>query len=157
MRSRSAAFSGRVSCGSASSRSLASFCASCITFTSAPAVERSAADKSYGNWTRVYFWSESPDFESARYVRVNYTPDPESSNTFCWTSEIRAYGYIRGDFNGDRLLTSADAIYLLRHVLFGDEYPAGQNCDMDGDGTTGSGDAVYLLRHVLFGEDYPLQ
>ena len=82
--------------------------------------------------------------------------DPEATNTFCWISEIRAFGCVRGDFTGDENADSTDAIYLLRHVLFGDDYPLNQSGDFTGEGECGSNDAIYLLRHVLFGDDYPL-
>ena len=65
-----------------------------------------------------------------------------------------------GDMDGDGELTIDDAIYLLLHVMFGDEdYPlsAQQTADTDGDGVPSIDDAIYLLLHVMFGEeDYPL-
>ena len=63
---------------------------------------------------------------------------------------------MRGDFTGDARTDSADAIYLLRHVLFGDDYPVNQSGDFTDDEECSSADAIYLLRHVLFGDDYPL-
>ncbi len=59
-----------------------------------------------------------------------------------------------GDFNGSGTLSTADAIYLLYHTLFGnEEYPVTQSTDMNGDGKTDSNDATYLLFNVLFGDD----
>lgn len=64
---------------------------------------------------------------------------------------------IRGDFDGNGTLTSADSVYLLRHVLLGDSYPVEQKGDVNGDGVLSSADAVYLLRSILMGSDaYPL-
>lgn len=64
---------------------------------------------------------------------------------------------VAGDVNGDDGLTSADAVYLLYSVLYGDtEYPIGQDCDFDGDGYVTEDDAVYLLYHILFAGEYPL-
>ncbi|MBO4501858.1 MAG: dockerin type I repeat-containing protein [Clostridia bacterium] len=61
-----------------------------------------------------------------------------------------------GDYNGSENVTSEDAIYLLRHVLFPDDYPIDTFADFDGSGSVDSNDAIYLLRHVLFPGDYPL-
>ena len=63
-----------------------------------------------------------------------------------------------GDMNGDGQTTDADAVYLLRFTLFGEEdYPLSASGDVNGDGQTTDADAVYLLRFTLFGEeDYPL-
>ena len=54
-------------------------------------------------------------------------------------------------------LTDADAVYLLRHTLFQDQYPVAQSADVDKDGTVTDADAVYLLRHTLFPEEYPFE
>lgn len=63
-----------------------------------------------------------------------------------------------GDMNGDGIVTDADAIYLLRNTLFGEEdYPLESPGDVNGDGIVTDADAIYLLRYTLFGEDdYPL-
>ena len=63
---------------------------------------------------------------------------------------------LAGDINANGGVDSDDAIYLLRHVLFGAEFPAECQTDMDGDGDTDSDDAIYLLRHVLFPAQYPI-
>lgn len=61
-----------------------------------------------------------------------------------------------GDMNGDETLNSADAIYLLRHVIMPDLYPIEKEADMNGDGVINSADAIYLLRHVIMPDLYPL-
>ena len=61
-----------------------------------------------------------------------------------------------GDINLDNKVNSDDAIYLLRHALFGESYPVPAGADFTGDGKVTSDDAIYLLRHTLFPESYPL-
>jgi hypothetical protein len=63
---------------------------------------------------------------------------------------------LRGDVNGDSIVNSGDAIYLLRHTLKPDSYPIDQSGDMNGDGFVNSSDAVYLLRHAMKPDRYPL-
>ena len=62
------------------------------------------------------------------------------------------------DFDGDK--DTDDAVYLLLHLLFGDEfYPIAENIalDMDGNAVVDIHDAVYLLLHTMFGKEvYPL-
>ena len=61
------------------------------------------------------------------------------------------------DFNGDGVVTDADAVYLLRHTLFAEEFPITLDGDVNGDGETTDADAVYLLRYTLFPEEFPLK
>lgn len=69
-------------------------------------------------------------------------------------------GDLAGDINCDGSLATDDAIYLLLHIMFGQEnYPVSDtaNIDLDGSGIADTDDAVYLLLHVMFGAaDYPL-
>ena len=62
-----------------------------------------------------------------------------------------------GNMNEDAMLSDADAVYLLRHVLFPSDFPIWRNGDITGDGFLTDADAVYLLRHVLFPGDFPIQ
>ena len=63
---------------------------------------------------------------------------------------------IPGDMNGDNLVTDADALYLLRHTLFPENYPIAANGDVNNDGYLTDADALYLLRYSLFPTEYPL-
>lgn len=69
---------------------------------------------------------------------------------------VFAAPYLRGDMNRDDTVTDADAVYLLRHTLFAENYPIFQDGDFNGDGVVTDADAVYLLRHTLFPENYPI-
>jgi hypothetical protein len=64
--------------------------------------------------------------------------------------------YILGDMNGDSIVNSSDAIYLLRHTIMPTLYPIAQPVDVNGDGTVNSADAIYLLRHTIMPQLYPL-
>lgn len=61
-----------------------------------------------------------------------------------------------GDCNSDGKLTDQDAIYLLRHAYFPDNYPTGEPVDYNKDGNITDQDAIYLLRHIYFPSNYPL-
>ena len=80
----------------------------------------------------------------------------------CGDSYVDSYTdplpYIAGDVDGNNVVDTDDAIYLLYYTLFGEEsYPINQPCDYDGNGVVDTDDAIYLLYHTLFGEDmYPL-
>ncbi|GEM_PF-2490584 len=60
------------------------------------------------------------------------------------------------DFDGDGDIDSDDAIYLLRAVLFPEDYEITLATPFYGDRNPTSDDAIYLLRHVLFPKDYPI-
>ena len=65
---------------------------------------------------------------------------------------------VKGDMDGDGMVSDADAMYLLRYTLFGESrYPLNQGGDVDGSGNISDADAMYLLRYTLFGDSrYPL-
>ena len=69
-------------------------------------------------------------------------------------------GGLPGDIDGNEEKNTEDAVYLLLHVLFGEnQYPVGSKTklDINGDGKVDTEDAVYLLLNVLFGEtQYPI-
>ena len=64
---------------------------------------------------------------------------------------------IKGEIDGNGIINSDDAIYLLRNTLFSNIYPVISEDDVDGNGTYNSDDAVYLLRYTLFPNLYPLK
>ena len=75
-------------------------------------------------------------------------------NSGYWQGTL--YGFLRGDANGDGVITVADAIYLLnylfRHGPEPDPYALG---DANGDGTIVVGDAIYLLNYLFRGGPAP--
>ena len=72
------------------------------------------------------------------------------------TESIPMLSGVVGDIDGNEEITSSDAVYLLMHVFFPEDYPVSQESDFNGDGVVTSSDAVHLLMHVFFPEDYPL-
>ncbi len=66
--------------------------------------------------------------------------------------------YVHGDLNGDGVVDNQDAVYLLYHILFGeDRYHVSQDCDFNGDGAVNSEDVLYLLYASMGVEGYSLK
>lgn len=95
------------------------------------------------------------DDSFAKHVRE----DTYSTAEFCTAYPMadRDYWHIQGDFDESGTVTDEDAIYLLWHTLFKEDYPLSQNGDVDCSGVVTDEDAIYLLWHTLFEEDYPLR
>ena len=70
--------------------------------------------------------------------------------------QISADGFLRGDMNDDGVVSSDDAIYLLRYTLSNDDYPISQSGDTNRDKSINSNDAIYLLRYTLSPEGFPI-
>ena len=63
---------------------------------------------------------------------------------------------VPGDVDGVEGVTDADAIYLLYHTFYPDEYPIEGECDFNGDGELTDADAIYLLYYTFYPDEYPL-
>ncbi|MBR6050656.1 MAG: dockerin type I repeat-containing protein [Clostridia bacterium] len=61
-----------------------------------------------------------------------------------------------GDVDGNGIINSRDAIHLLYHIFFPNDYTVNQDCDFDGNGVLNSRDAIYLLYHIFFPNNYPI-
>lgn len=73
------------------------------------------------------------------------------------TAEIAALPYaLDGDINGDGVIDSDDAVYLLRHTFNPDAYPLSANGDVNGDGAIDSDDSIYLLRYTFDPALFPI-
>ena len=64
---------------------------------------------------------------------------------------------IKGEIDGNGIIDSDDAIYMLRNTLFPDTAPVVEEDDVDGNGIYDSDDAIYLLRYTLFPDMFPLK
>ena len=79
------------------------------------------------------------------------------SNECDTTCNVCGYiSYLPGDLDGDKKITDKDAIYLLMHSYFPDDYTVDQPLDYNNDGLINDKDAIYLLMHCYFPEDYPI-
>jgi hypothetical protein len=86
---------------------------------------------------------------------VNVTTHP-ATITF-----VEQLEYVRGDIDGNGVVNSSDAIYLLRHNLLPNKYPVNNpsnhfRTDVNCDGKVNTDDAIYLLRHTFSPEMYPI-
>lgn len=72
------------------------------------------------------------------------------------SGEIVVKNFVAGDFNGDDVVDSDDAIYLLWYTYLPNEYSINQPADFNSDGSVDSDDAIYLLWHTYLPENYPL-
>lgn len=63
---------------------------------------------------------------------------------------------VAGDLDGDGVVTRSDAIHVLYHSIYPDDYPVNQSVDFDEDGEITREDAIYLLYHSIYPQDYPL-
>ncbi len=64
--------------------------------------------------------------------------------------------YITGDIDNNGRVDSDDAVYLMRHTLFSNEFLINQPADFDGDGTLTSEDVLLLLKYILYPGEYQL-
>ena len=83
---------------------------------------------------------------------ITETHKIEDGNCICGKNE-----FLVGDIDKDGVVSDADAVYLLYHTIFPEDYPVNQPVDYDKDGVVSDADAVYLLYYTIFPEDYPLK
>lgn len=65
--------------------------------------------------------------------------------------------YVIGDINRDGTVNEDDAIYLLWHSFFPEDYPVSYKPDFDNNSIVNEDDGIYLLWHIFFPEDYALR
>ncbi|MBR5031184.1 MAG: S-layer homology domain-containing protein, partial [Clostridia bacterium] len=107
----------------------------------------------------MWRYSGSPHVEGQYGDAINWALESGIMNTVMDSDILRrdAVTILYRYFSPFDKYTSDDAVGLLRHLLFPEDYPLMfRSGDFDKNGFTTSDDAVYLLRHVLFPEDYPI-
>ncbi len=95
-----------------------------------------------------------------QYSREEYYfpyDDVRWCNEVLLNAEIIFLSPAYGDIDGDSIITSDDAVYLLNYTLFPEIYPLNCSADFDRDELLTSDDAVYLLNYTLFPNLYPLE
>ena len=100
------------------------------------------------NHTANCGWNDST---SPNYLFVGETVDADTA----WMFPV-CYFLYTGDVNGDYVIDSADAVYLLYHTMLPDMYPLTLSGDINKDSSVDASDAVYLLYHGLLPELYPI-
>ena len=102
------------------------------------------------------FTGLNEDTEYTFYQRIAETETAYASESSAPLKVRTDKSYTPGDLDGDEKITDKDAIYLLMHSYFPDDYPVNQPLDYNNDGLINDKDAIYLLMHCYFPEDYPI-
>ena len=127
-----------------------------VVFQYADGTQISTATYHYEDAVAVPAEPPRPEGADPEAVFRGWTPKPGKCTGNAVYTAVFSASQLVGDFDGDFLLSDADAVYLLRYTLFPDQYPISTSGDVDADGIVTDADAVYLLRHTLFPEEYPL-
>lgn len=128
-----------------------------VVFKNADGTVISTATYHYGDTVQQPETPKRPENVSPEAIFRGWTPQVTKCTGDAVYTAIFADAVVKGDYNWDLIVTDADAIYLLRHTLFPQQYPVFQTGDINLDGITSDADAIYLLRHTLFPESYPLK
>ena len=107
----------------------------------------------------MWRYSGSPVVTGQYSYSINWALEVGIMNTVMDTDILRrdAVTILYRYFSPAYSYTTDDAVGLLRHILFPDDYLLMfRSGDFDKNGVLNSDDAVYLLRAVLFPEKYPI-
>lgn len=103
------------------------------------------------NILKIYYEGSKEEWE-----KISFGSYCDTINTIDIVYNYVSKAYTPGDLDEDEKITDKDAIYLLMHSYFPDDYPANQPLDYNNDGLINDKDAIYLLMHCYFPEDYPI-
>ena len=128
--------------------------ANSVTLKGTSGYEYSADGKVWQNSN--VFTGLNEDTEYTFYQRIAETKTAYASESSAALKVRTDKSYTPGDLDGDEKITDKDAIYLLMHSYFPEDYPVNQPLDYNNDGLINDKDAIYLLMHCYFPEDYPI-
>ena len=128
--------------------------ANSVTLKEISGYEYSADGKVWQNSN--VFTGLNEDTEYTFYQRIAETKTAYASESSAALKVRTDKSYTPGDLDGDEKITDKDAIYLLMHSYFPEDYPVNQPLDYNNDGLINDKDAIYLLMHCYFPEDYPI-
>ncbi len=97
-----------------------------------------------------------PQDEQGDYEFVGWDREVTACNGNATYTAQYKLSYPTGDVDRNRAVDEDDVIYLLRHLVFPENYPCYVNADFNKDGKVDEDDVIYLLRHLVFPEEYPL-
>lgn len=103
------------------------------------------------NKLEIYYEGSKEEWE-----KISFGTDCDAIDNVDIVYNYESRSYTPGDLDGDEKITDKDAIYLLMHSYFPDDYPVNQPLDYNNDGLINDKDAIYLLMHCYFPEDYPI-
>ena len=121
----------------------------CVNLTSATISDTVAeiGDDAFSGCGKVVIYCEE-DSIAADYAKNN--------GIAFVASPVTGQYNLRADLDSSGDVSDQDAIYLLFHTFFPEEYPVSCDCDFDGDGEVTDQDAVYLLFYTFFPDVYPI-
>jgi PKD repeat protein len=98
---------------------------------------------------------EGTELTNSAWIRFDYNPWLQAPEEGAVIRTIH-YPFIRGDANGDGMITAADIVYLINYLFIGGPAPqplaAGDaNCD----GVVSVSDVVYLINYLFIGGPPP--
>jgi hypothetical protein len=94
-----------------------------VVFNNADGTQISSASYHYGDTLVIPDAPQAPEGTDPEAVFRGWTPKPVKCTGDAVFTAVFSASEVRGDFDGDFALTDADAVYLLRHTLFPEEYP----------------------------------
>jgi len=87
-----------------------------------------------------YYW---------RVRACNETTCSDWSESWCFNVTIVDESFVRGDIDGNRVITITDVVYLINHLFPIPHFPCMDAADVNDDGSLNIADASYLLTHLF--------
>lgn len=88
--------------------------------------------------------------------KITVTAKSANGKTASGKLDIICSSKVTADLDGDGIISSDDAIYLVKYTMLPENYPVTTDVDFDKNGQINSDDAVYLLKYTMLPEQYPI-